>query len=381
MNFTPSQKQLELKRSVSEFIKSEYDQDVRRNIAASEDGFSSAHWQKMSELGLFKALFDVADGGSGGKALDIMLMMEELGKGLVIEPIIASQILSGALIVKTCNESTKARLLPEIISGEQTYASGLYEPLGRYDLSYVSTRAYPRRTGFSLTGRKNVVLNGGNADKILISARTGGAENSEGGISLFLLDPCLEGLGIHRYKNIDGHPAAEIVLDGVFVERRANIGEQGEGLIDIQAAVDTATLALCAEAIGILGVLNQKTLEHCKTRKQFGVPLASFQTLQHRMADMLIEYEQAKSSVLYAVVMSDENHGVAPKEVSAAKYRVGVAARKIAQEAVQLHGAAGVTDELDISHYFKRLTSIEVQFGNRDFHLNRYIGLSREESL
>ena len=379
MNFSPSQKQLELKESIAEFIGSEYDQVERKNIIASAEGFNRTHWQRMSELGWFKVPFKESDGGSGGSALDVTVLMGEIGKGLVIEPILASQILSGGLIVKTCSESTKAKLLPQIISGEQTYASALYEPLGRYDLSYVSTRADPRRTGFSLTGRKSVVLNGGNADKILVSARTGGAENSKGGISLFLLDPSLEGLSIHSYKNIDGHAAAEVILDGVFVERQTNIGEQGEGLPNIEAAVDTATLALCAEAIGIMQVLNQKTLEHCNTRKQFGVPLASFQSLQHRMADMLIEYEQAKSSALYAVVMSDENNGIAPKEISAAKYRVGVAARKIAQEAIQLHGAAGVTDDLDISHYFKRLTAIEVQFGNQDYHLNRFIEFSRDE--
>ncbi|MBL4671791.1 MAG: acyl-CoA dehydrogenase family protein [Arenicella sp.] len=379
MNFTPSQMQLELKESITRFIDSEYDQVERRNMLASAEGFSNVHWQRMAELGCFKALFKATDGGNGGTALDTMMLMEEIGKGLVIEPILASQILSGRLIVETCSESAKAKLLPQIISGALTYASGLYEPLGRYDLSYVSTRAYPRRTGFSLTGRKNFVLNGGDADKILISARTGGAENSKGGISLFLLDSDLEGLSIHRYKNIDSHAAAEVILDGVFVERSANIGELGQVLPGIEAAVDAATLALCAEAIGAMGELNRKTLEHCKTRKQFGVSLSSFQSLQHRMADMLIEYEQAKSSMMYAVVMSDENHGIAPKEISAAKYRVGIAARKIAQEAIQLHGASGVTDELDISHYFKRLTTIEVQFGNNDFHLNRFIELSREE--
>lgn len=379
MNATLSQKQLEMKRSIAEFIDSEYDQTERRKIIASADGFNSAHWHRMSELGWFKIPFNVSDGGSGGSALDIMILMQELGKGLVIEPILASQILSGRLITETCSEPTKDHLLPQIMSGELTYASGLYEPLGRYDLSYVSTRADPRRTGFSLTGRKCVVLNGGNADKLLISARTGGAENSKGGISLFLLDPGIEGLNIHKYKNIDGHCAAEVILDGVFVERRANIGELGEVLPNVQAAVDSATLALCAEAIGAMGELNKRTLEHLKTRMQFGVPLGSFQSLQHRMADMLIDYEQAKSAMLYAVVMSDENNGIAPKEISAAKYRVGVAARKIAQEAIQLHGASGVTDELIISHYFKRLTTIEAQFGNNDFHLNRFIELSRDE--
>ena len=375
----PSKAQLKIKEDIAKFIEREYDHVERRNTIASTNGFNSALWQKMSELGYFKIPFNSTDGGTGGTALDIMMMMEEIGKGLVIEPILASQVLSGRLIVESCSEAIKSQLLPGIISGERTYASGLYEPLGRYDLSYVATRADPRRTGFSLTGRKSVVLNGGHADKILISARTGGAENSKGGISLFLLDPSLDRLNIHSYKNIDGHSAAELILDGVFVDLRANIGEPGEALLGIEAAVDSATLAVCAEAIGAMGELNQRTLEHCKTRKQFGVPLGSFQSLQHRMADMLIEYEQAKSSVLYAVIMVDENNGIAPKEVSAAKYRVGVAARKIAQEAIQLHGASGVTDELEISHYFKRLTTIEAQFGNNDFHLNRFIELSRDE--
>lgn len=379
MNFLPSKEQLKLKESAAEFLNSGYDLKSRADIVRSTAGFNVEHWQHMSSLGWFKAPFKISDGGSGGTALDIMLLMEEIGKGLVIEPILASQILSGGLIVKACSESTKAKLLPKIISGELSYACGLYEPGSRFDLSHVSTRAEPRRTGFSITGRKSVVLNGGDADKILISARTGGAENSKGGISLFLLDADQEGLSIHRYKNVDGHAAAELILDGAFVDRRSNISEAGEALLSIEFAVDSAALALCAEAIGIMEVLNQKTLEHCKTRKQFGVPLASFQSLQHRMADMLIEYEQAKSSVLYAVVMSDENNGIAPKEISMAKYRVGVAARKIAQEAIQLHGAAGVTDELDISHYFKRLTTIEVQFGNRDYHLNRFIEISRKE--
>ncbi|MEM7359346.1 MAG: acyl-CoA dehydrogenase family protein [Pseudomonadota bacterium] len=379
MNFLPSEAQLALKASIAEFIDKECDLGKRKEIIASSEGFSASNWQHMSELGWLKVAFSSSDGGTGGTALDRMILMEEIGRGLIVEPILASTILSGSLITEVCSEATKAKLLPQILSGEQTFASGLYEPDGRFDLSWVATKAEPRRVGFNISGRKSVVLNGGDADQLLISARTGGGDNSPGGISLFLLDQSMEGVHVHKYKNADGHAAAEVILDSVFVDRRTNISELGEALPGIEAAVDIATLALCAEALGAMAVLNDKTLQHCKTRKQFGVPLGSFQSLQHRMADMLIEYEQAKSAVLYAVVMADENHGMAAKEISGAKYRVGVAARKIAQEAIQLHGASGVTDDLDISHYFRRLTTIESQFGNSDFHLNRYMQLSKEE--
>lgn len=380
MNFLPSKQQLALKTSIAEFIAQECDLSQRKQTIASSAGHNASHWQHMSEQGWLKSAFSPSDGGTGGTALDRMILMEEIGRGLVLEPILASTILSGSLISEVCSEATKAKLLPQILSGEKTFACGLYEPDGRFDLSWVATKAEPRRIGFSISGRKSVVLNGGDADHLLISARTGGGENSPGGISLFLLDPGMEGINIHKYKNADGHAAAEVVLDSVFVERRTNISELGEALPGIEAAVDIATLAICAEALGAMAVLNEKTLQHCKTRKQFGVPLGSFQSLQHRMADMLIEYEQAKSSILHAVVMADENHGMAAKEISGAKYRVGVAARKIAQEAIQLHGASGVTDDLDISHYFRRLTTIETQFGNSDFHLNRYMQLSQEEA-
>lgn len=379
MNISPNEQQLKLKGSIARFVNEQHDLDSRKQLIDSSDGFNKAHWQAMSDMGWLKVPFRERDGGTGGSAIDRMILMEGIGKGLMLEPVLASLILSGGLIVDSGSESLKEKILPQLISGELTYASGLYEPQSRFTLSSVATRADPRRSGFSITGRKSVVLNGMEADKILISARTGGADYSEGGITLFLLDANIEGLTKHAYKNVDGHAAADLIFDKVFVDRRSIVGELDEALPAIESAVDKATLAVCSEALGAMKALNKMTLEHCKTRKQFGVALASFQSLQHRMADMLIHYEQAKSAVLLASLTADENNGIAPKEISAAKYRVGVAAQKIAQEAIQLHGAAGVTDELLVSHYFKRLTTIEVQFGNQDYHLKRFIKLSRDD--
>lgn len=370
MDFSLTEEQQMLKDSISKFVQNDYDFDTRRTIVDSDAAFSRDNWTLFAELGWLCVPFTEAQGGLGGYATDLMVVMEELGKGLVIEPFLATTVISGGLIA-TCGNTAQQALLEQIIGGEQQLAFAYAEQGSRDHLNCVSSSATSNGDGYTINGHKSVVFNGGDADTFIVAARTAGSKLDHSGISLFIVDATTAGVSRQAYKTVDGFGAADVQFVDVKVSSDALLGEEGEALPAIQTIIDRATLAVCAEAVGAAEMAYKKTVEYTKIRKQFGVPIAKFQALQHRMAEMFMEHEQAKSILLMAAMKMDAGEDVS-KMVAAAKSRIGRASRLIGQESVQIHGGIGVTDELDVGHYFKRLTMIEALFGNSDFHTARF---------
>jgi alkylation response protein AidB-like acyl-CoA dehydrogenase len=305
-----------------------------------------------------------------------MLIMEMIGRGLLLEPYFSTVVLCGCLIRDAAPGAMQEAVLPAIAEGRMKIGFAGYEAAGRYDLSYVACSAQSDgKGGWKLTGKKSVVLDGPSADRFLVSARVTGSANDRDGISLFLVDRNAPGLALSGYPTQCGTRAADMRLESVAVDAQAMIGVPGKAIDLIERAVDRGVAALCAEAIGIMVALNAATLNHLKTRKQFGVPIGKFQALQHRMADMFIATEQARSMAIIAAVHADsDNAAERLRAVSGAKAYVGQAARLVSQQAVQLHGGMGLVDELIVSHYFKRLTMINISLGDADYHLARFSG-------
>lgn len=374
MDFSYSEEQQMLQDSVQKFVYNQYDFEARKEILKSEKGFSDSNWQIFAELGWLTVPFAEEDGGFGGSAVDLMIIMEEFGKGLVVEPFIPTTILGGGLIAALGSQEQKDTLLPLIMEGKLQLACAYAETSSRYKLASVSTRAVRQGTDYLLDGSKIVVLNGPAADKLLVVARSSGETTDAEGISIFLVDADSQGIHKRSYRTVDGHQAAEIRFDKVSVPAASLLGQEGKALTALEQVIDRATLAVCAEAVGELEMLLRKTVEYSKTRKQFGTAIGTFQALQHRMADMFIECQLAKSIVIMAAMKLDSSASDQDKRkaVSAAKSRVGKAMRKVGQESVQLHGGIAMTDELDVGHYFKRVTTIEHLFGNTDFHTLRF---------
>ena len=403
MNFSYSDEQIALQETLQRFISRDYGFQRRRELARSEPGFSAEAWAQYADLGLLSLPFPESFGGLGGNAVDIMLVMEQIGRGLLLEPFLSSIVMCGGVIRDAGCESLKANLLPRIGRGELKLALACYEAAGRYDLSRVECTAVPSGRGWRLSGRKIVVLDGPSADYFLVSARTGGEQGNSGAhaqsagrrnISLFLVGRGTAGLSLFSYPTQSGGRAADLRLDDVFLGTDglfgadaapgtdvilgadALIGAPGDGLSIVERAVDRGVAALCAEAVGIIEALNEATLGYLKTRKQFGVPIGSFQALQHRMADMFIAAQQSRSMAVNAAVYADSEDAAARRRaVSGAKAYIGRAARLVGQEAVQMHGAVGVVDDVIVSHYFKRLTMIDMSFGDVDHHLARFSDL------
>lgn len=377
MDFSFTEEQQMLQDSVQKFVHKNYDFETRKGILSSPKGFSDENWKLFAELGWLTVPFTEADGGFGGSAVDLMVMMEEFGKGMVVEPFVASAVLGGSLVAAQGTAAQKEALLPAIMAGELQLACAIAEPASRYNLANVNTRASQSGGKIALNGEKVNVLNGAGADKLLIVARESGERMDAQGISVFIVDAQSPGIDCHGYQTMDGHPAASVRLKGVSLSEADRLGAAGAAHPALVAAVDRATLAVAAEAVGVLDCLLQKTVEYSKTRKQFGVAIGTFQALQHRMADMFIECQLAKSIVMMAAMKLDSSDTVTAKQqaVSAAKSRVGKAILKVGQEAVQIHGGIGITDELDVAHYFKRATAIETLFGNSDYHLTRFAAL------
>jgi len=375
MDFSLSQEQQMLQDSVAKFVQNDYDFDTRMATVNSDANFNQDFWNLFAELGWLMVPFSEEDGGMGGGAADVMVLMEEFGKGMLMEPYLANVILAGGLLAKCGNESQKANLA-EIMAGQQQWAFAYTEADSRYCLHKVSCQAEKAGDGFKLNGQKSVVFNGAAADHFVVLARTSGDSADKEGLSLFLVDANAEGVSRKAYKLQDGSNAAEVSFNNVALAGGSVLGEEGNALASVEAVIDQATLAVCAEAVGAMGVSLEKTVEYTKTRVQFGVPISKFQALQHRMADMFVEHQQAKSMLLRAVMLSEQDPAAAAKAISAAKYRIGTAARNIGQESVQIHGGIAVTDELDVGHYFKRLTMLEMMFGNSDYHAQRYQALA-----
>ncbi len=372
MNLSFSEDQALLSDSIARFVRNDYGFETRRRIAGSERGFDPSVWSKFAELGWLGIPFGTRDGGLGADPLAVMILMEQLGRGLVVEPYVPTVLLAGRLIAETGSPGQRARYLKDLIAGRLQLAFGHGEPGGRYALAHVATRAVDRGNGFALSGQKAVVHNADAADFLVISARSGGQVRDCEGISLFVVPRGANGLTVRSYRTIDGLRAAELVLDGVEVENDFLLGDPGMAYPAIEAVTDAAVAAVCSEAVGIMDTLREATLEHLKTRQQFGRPLGSLQLLQHRAVDMLVACEEARSLVLMATLGLDREAAVRRRAVSAAKAKIGTAGRQVGQEAVQLHGGIGVTDELKVGHYFKRLTMIETFFGDTAHHLDRF---------
>lgn len=375
MDFNYSEEQQMLRDSVAKFVTNDYDFETRRKIIESDNGFSRDNWKLFAELGWLMVPFSEEDGGLGGSAVDIVAVMEELGKGIVIEPFLATAILGGGIVAKAGNAQQKEEILSQVMAGDLQLALAYTEEQGRYNLADVTTKAEKSGDNYVITGKKIAVMNGNKANKIIVVARTSGSQRDSDGLSLFLVDANSDGINVQGYETVDGFQGADITFNNVTVTASSLLGEEGKGFAALDYVIDRATLAVCAEAVGAMEVAYKKTVEYTKTRKQFGVPIAKFQALQHRMADMFIEHEQAKSIVLMTAMKSDGSGGIDKKYVSAAKSRVGKAARKVGQESVQIHGGIGVTDELDVGHYFKRLTTIQFIFGSTDWHTQRFAEL------
>jgi alkylation response protein AidB-like acyl-CoA dehydrogenase len=333
-------------------------------------GFSAEAWNQYAELGLLSLPFPEEVGGLGGNGVDIMVVMEQFGEGLLLEPYVSTVVTCGGLIRDAGADALMKKLLPQIAEGKLKLSLAAYEAAGRYDLSYVAATSEEGGGGWRLSGRKTVVLDGASADYFLVSARSGGKVGDRDGISLFLVPRDAKGLTLAAYPTQSGSRAADLLLDNVALGAGALIGAAGRALPLIERAVDRANAALCAEAVGIINALNQATLNYLKTRKQFGVAIGTFQALKHKMADMLIAAEQTRSMAIIAAVHADsEDAAERHRAIAAAKAYIGQSGRLVGQLAVQMHGGMGVVDELNVSHYFKRLTMIDLTFGDADYHL------------
>lgn len=376
MNFDFSEEQVMLRDSVARFVQDDYDFDTRRAIVASEEGMSRDNWQTFAGLGWLSVPFAEEHGGFGGGPVDLMVMMEEFGKGLVVEPYYATVVLFGGLLRAAASPAQQARWIPGIIDGSVLGGFAYLERQSRYELADVKTRATARGAGYLISGEKVVVANGANADTLIVAARTAGGQCDREGISLFLVPADAEGVERISYRMMDGQKVANILLRDVAVDGDALIGELHGGFPVVERLMLEAIVALGAEALGVMGQLNAKTLDYTKAREQFGVPIGSFQALQHRMVDTFMSYEQARSMLYRAVCALDNGSEDLQREVHALKVMVHKCGKHIFEEAIQLHGGMGITDEMDIAHYAKRLMMINVTFGDRDYHQARFSALS-----
>ena len=375
MDFTFNEEQTLIQDQVDQFIQKEYDWETRQSLSNSDLGFGDNNWQKFAELGWLGISTSEECGGFGGSAIESMLIMEAFGKGLVLEPFLETIIMCGGLIDEHGTDQQKSSILESAIEGKMHLAMAYAEPQSRFNLSDVVTEAKEDGDSFVLNGYKSVVMNGPSANKLIVSARTSGAQLDENGITLFLIDGDAEGLNKTNYKTVDGRRASDLTIENVKVTKDNIIGQINDGFTLLDSSIDRAILAISAEAVGAMEVLYKTTVEYTKTREQFGTSIGKFQVLQHRMVDMFMEYEQCKSLLYMATMKQEEGSIDSKKAISGLKYQVGKAGKFIGQQAVQLHGGMGVTDELNVGHYFKRLTTIGTIFGNTDYHLKKYSSL------
>lgn len=362
MNFDYNEEQQLLADSVRRFIQKDYEFEARRKFVASAEGHSDAVWKTLSEMGLTGIPFSPDFGGFGGGAIDLLSVMESFGEGLVVEPFLAT-LLGAKCVARAGSDAQKKAVLPAVVEGKLKMALALTEKGARYDLAHVNATAKKSGSSWSLDGEKVVVLGAPAAAKLVVSAK------APAGLSLFLVEA--KGLKLKPYRTLDGMRAADIVLSGTPGEL---LGADGKALAVIEEVVDFATALVCAEAVGAMKYACDSTLEYLKTRKQFGVPIGTFQALQHRIVDMYVAYEQAKSMAFLACSQADSAAGAKERAraISAAKIKIADNARLISQEAIQLHGGMGMSEELKVSHSFRRLTMIAQQFGDADHHLERF---------
>ncbi len=372
MDFSFTEEQTLLRNMVQSFVQDNYDFDARMKIVRSDEGMSREIWQQFAELGLLAAPFSEDLGGLDGGPIETMVIMEELGRGLVVEPYLPTVVLCGGILSRHGSAAQQQGHLPGLIAGEDIWALAYSESQSRFNLADVRTSAKADGDGYVLNGAKAVVIGAPWANKLIVSARLSGDQFDRDGLGLFIVDKAAAGVSTQDYQTVDGSRASEITLENVAVSADALIGDAGNGFAVLEEAIDFGIGAVCAEAIGHMKMLNDATVEYCKTRKQFGVPIGSFQVLQHRMVDMFMEYEQSVSMTYMVNMKLAEAESERRKAAAGAKVQIGKSGRFVGQEAVQLHGGMGMTEELSVGHYFKRLTMIDIQFGNVDHHLKRF---------
>jgi alkylation response protein AidB-like acyl-CoA dehydrogenase len=366
-NYTPEQQQF--KDALRRFIDKDYGFEQRNKIVHSEQGVSEQAWGTLVELGMTALPIPEEQGGFNGSAVDMMVVMQELGRGIVVEPYFATML--GAQFLKLAGRQED--LLEQVAAGELKLAAALGERQSRHELSDIATTAKADGDAYVINGTKTVVIHGAQADRLIVSARTGGDRRDTDGISLFVIPADTAGVTRHDYRTIDCQRAADISFANVRVPASSLLGKAGAGWDILEEAADYGAALLCAEAVGAMDALNGATLEYLKTRQQFGVPIGKFQALQHRMAEMYMQAEQARSmATLAAVKVASADAGERRRTVSAAKARVGQALKYVGQQAIQLHGGMGVTNELPAAHHFKRLSMIELTLGDTDHHLARF---------
>ncbi|MFI4933280.1 MAG: acyl-CoA dehydrogenase family protein [Caulobacterales bacterium] len=380
MNFSFSEEQTLLRDSVASYLADHYDFDKRRAAVKSAAGWRPEVWKAFAEeLGILGASFPEDLGGLGGGPTETMVIMEEFGKALVVEPFLGTVVIAGGFLSRSGHASAP-ELIGRIIAGEATYAFAYAEPQGRYAWNDLKTTARKQGAGYVLNGQKAVVVGAPWASHLIVTARTGGAQRDAGGVSVFLVEKGASGVVTRDYPTVDGARASEVVFENVSLGADALIGPEGAALPMVEAVIDEATAAVCAEACGVLRRLHEGTVDYTKERKQFGQPISQFQVLQHRMVDMFIQLEQSISMTYMAHIRLAGSDLERAKAVAAAKVQIGKACRFVGQNAIQLHGGMGMTDEMAIGHYFKRATTIEALFGGTDHHLARYEALSFNEA-
>ena len=372
MNFELSEEQKMIQQSVERFVQENYDLPKRVEISSKDPGYSKDYWGSMAELGWLGLPFNEEDGGFGGNQIDTLVIMEQFGKGLVLEPFLANVVLGGGAIQMGGSEELKKEILPSLIEGTKQVTLAYAEQQSRFDLEDVATSARLDGDKYIINGQKSMVLNAESADHLVIVTRTSGGQVDEEGISLFLVDSDTKGLEKQNFPTVDGLRASEITLENVEVGTERIIGDIDKGFEILKAVSNNGILALCAEAVGAMEILYKDTVEYTQQREQFDHPLSDFQVLQHRMVDMFMEYEQCKSLLFRATMETIQDPEMAQKTIHALKHLIGKSGIFVGENAVQLHGGMGVTEELRIGHFFKRLLVIDSQFGNADFHLDKF---------
>ena len=375
MNFELSEEQKMIQQSVERFVQENYDLTNRVKISSEDPGYSKEYWGSMADLGWLGLAFDEEDGGFGGNQIDTLVLMEQFGKGLVLEPFLANIVLGGGIIKRAASPAIKESIIPSLMEGKLQITLAYAEEQSRFDIEDVATAAREEDGGFIINGKKSMVLNAESADKIIVVTRTSGSQVDENGISLFIVDASSEGVEKQNFPTVDVLRASEITFEDVKVSSEALVGEKDKGFKILQAVVNDAILALSAEAVGAMEVLYKDTVEYTQQREQFDHALSDFQVLQHRMVDMFMEYEQCKSLLFRATLETVEDPDLAQRTVHALKHLIGKSGIFVGESAVQLHGGMGVTEELRVGHFFKRLLVIDSQFGNADFHLDKFTNL------
>ena len=362
-----------LAESIQRFIATEYDLTTRKNLVASDLGYSTQHWQTFAELGWLGMSIPEAYGGLGGDLVDTMIMFEEFGKGLVLEPTLSSLVLFAGALELAGSDEHKHHYLPALGAGDLTGCLAYVEADEPTNFNFVATTALKTGDHYQLNGTKSVVLNAASADVILVSARTEGQATDPRGISLFLVPGDSEGLLRKDYPTVDGLRASEVLLENVRVPASALVGAEGAASQTLNTVINRGILAISAEAVGAMAVLYQSTIDYTKQRVQFDHPLSEFQVVKHRLTEMFIEYNLAKSLCMKATMLLNQNSEDAQRHIHALKFLIGKTSRFVGQNAVQLHGGMGMTEDLAIAHYFKRLMMIDATFGHTDIHLDAFV--------